>query len=332
VHAPEPLNAPLVAVVHSLVPPGADREERDTLDAAADIAESLEEAGFRTARLAFTRETLKTELARLSPVGLFNLVESVDGRNDEIDLPVRLFEEWGYAYCGAGPRAMRETTDKLGTKRLLRDKNLPTAAWLEEDDIAAAKTLDRRYILKSVTEDASLGIGRDSVTDSADGLRRLLADRKARYGGIWFAEEFIEGREFNISIMDGPKGEGRVLPLAEIRFLDFPDDIPRIVSYDAKWNDETFECRNTVREFLEPGLEPELEAELARVTLACWEEFGLRGWARVDFRVDREGAAKVLEVNANPCISKGAGFLAACEKAGMRHRDVILALCKDFLP
>ena len=120
----------------------------------------------------------------------------------------------------------------------------------------------------------------------------------------------------------GPAGP-EVLPIREIEFVDYPAGKPRIVGYAAKWQEDSFECRNTVRRFVDPVSEAALCAELGRVSLECWDIFQLRGYARVDFRVDAAGKPWVLEVNANPCISPDAGFAAALEQAGISYADGI---------
>ncbi|MBU0743281.1 D-alanine--D-alanine ligase, partial [bacterium] len=132
----------------------------------------------------------------------------------------------------------------------------------------------------------------------------------------WFAEAYVEGREFNLSLLDGPDGP-RVLPPAELHFVDYPPGKPRIVGYTAKWDETSFEYGHTVRSFdLADGDGP-LATRLADLALACWRLFDLRGWARVDFRVDADGAPWILEANANPCLSPDAGFQAAVTRAGL---------------
>src|SRR5690606_1363693 len=88
-----------------------------------------------------------------------------------------------------------------------------------------------------------------SDTDFAEcGVRGVLAARRAEFGGRWFAERYIEGREINVGLLAGPEG-ARVLPVAEIDFGAFPATKPRIVGYAAKWDAESFEYRNTPRRF-----------------------------------------------------------------------------------
>jgi D-alanine-D-alanine ligase len=69
---------------------------------------------------------------------------------------------------------------------------------------------------------------------------------------------------------------------------------------------------------------------LARIALECWRAFELQGYARVDFRVDRDGRPWVLEVNANPCLSPDAGFAAAAERGGIAYSQMIARIITDI--
>ena len=86
---------------------------------------------------------------------------------------------------------------------------------------------------------------------------------------------------------------------------------------------------HTVRRFDFPAQDGALLAELRRVAAQCWNAFGLRGYARVDFRVDAENRPFVLEVNANPCLSPDAGFAAAAARAGLSYLQVVERILCD---
>ena len=105
--------------------------------------------------------------------------------------------------------------------------------------------------------------------------------------------------------------------------MDFPADKPRIVGYAAKWAEDSFECRHTVRRFVDQRQEGPLCRQLGEIALRCWDVFQLRGYARVDFRVDSSGQPWVLEINANPCISPDAGFAAALAERGIPYSAAI---------
>jgi D-alanine-D-alanine ligase len=62
-------------------------------------------------------------------------------------------------------------------------------------------------------------------------------------------EQYIDGREFNISLLETVSGNIKVLPVAEMLFHDWPEGKPKIVGYQAKWNRESFEYKNTLRQF-----------------------------------------------------------------------------------
>jgi D-alanine-D-alanine ligase len=119
---------------------------------------------------------------------------------------------------------------------------------------------------------------------------------------------------------------GRVLPMAEMRFERWPAGKPRIVGYDAKWQEESAGWNGTVRVFGVEQAEPALATALRAACEKVWSLFGLSGFARVDFRVGEDGIPQILEINANPCITPDAGFAAAAAEAGMSYAEVIEAL------
>jgi D-alanine-D-alanine ligase len=150
----------------------------------------------------------------------------------------------------------------------------------------------------------------------------MLKIQASRLGGACFAEVFIEGREFNLSLLDGPDGP-QVLPPAEIIFEGYEDGKPRIVGYRAKWDDTSYEYHHTPRCFDFPPEDRALLEELKQTALRCWQVFGLKGYVRVDLRVDSSGRPWILEINTNPCLSPDAGYPAAAARAGYSLADVI---------
>jgi D-alanine-D-alanine ligase len=223
-------------------------------------------------------------------------------------------------FTGCSSFAIGATSDKLAAKAILAGADVATPPVFG----AAHADADGTWIVKAVCEHASLGIDDSSVV-RAELVPRVLEARRAEFGGRWFAEAFVAGRELNAGVIAAPNGP-RVLPIAEIRFDGFPASKPAIVGYSAKWDEDSFEYRNTVRSF---AVEPELAARAEQLALACWNLFGLDGYARVDFRVDGSGMLYVLEVNANPCLSPDAGFAAALEHSGIGYVGAIGWLLAD---
>ena len=116
-------------------------------------------------------------------------------------------------------------------------------------------------------------------------LRQELENRTLTMGGEWFAEEYIDGREFNLSLLAMDTGP-EVLPPAEILFPGFSPGMTRIVGYRAKWVADSFEYNHTPRTFEMTDQDADLVEHLTELAQRCWTLFELRGWARVDFRVE----------------------------------------------
>ncbi len=142
---------------------------------------------------------------------------------------------------------------------------------------------------------------------------------------------FIDGREFNLAVIGGREGL-EILPPSEILFVDYPDGKPKIVDYRAKWLEESFEYQHTPRTFdFRPEDGPAVE-RMRELAAECWRTFGLRGYARVDFRLDGAGQPWIMEVNANPCINPDSGFVATADRAGLDYTSLVRRIILDTLP
>ncbi len=299
-------------------------DEQDTVDTALAIAAALRRGGYGSEVVDIGTDF--KPLARLAarrPMLVFNLVEAVGGDGSRAAQPIREMERLGLSYTGASASASELTLSKVGTKNLLADHGIPTPRWWTDPSTVPS---DARVIVKSDSEHASLGIDAASIVAGADAAAEA-AWRTARFGSRFFAEEFIEGREFNVAMI-GEKGDAEVLPMPEIVFDGLPAGRPRIVDYEAKWDAASHAYHHTPRRFGVEAREPALAAELARIARAAWGAAGLNGYARVDFRVDMGGRPLVLEINTNPCLAPDAGFVATAAEAGMSYDALILRIVR----
>ena len=310
-----------IAILHSAVPPGAPADEQDVFVQVETVRTALKDQGHTVLARDFPLDldAMLAWLRRERPEAIFNLVETVAGSGRLIHLAPALYDLAGIPYTGASTEAMFLTSNKLLSKQLLRSLGLPTPAWYTAADVAADGPVPPgRYIVKSVWEHASVGLDDTAVLAAADRatLRAALATRRDRQGGECFAEAYIDGREFNLALVaDGARPEPTLLPPAEILFEDYAAGKPRIVGYEAKWQAGSFEFSHTPRRFNFPPADSDILSQLGRLARQCWKAFGLKGYARVDFRVDAAYNSYVLEINANPCLSPDAGFTAALGQA-----------------
>lgn len=262
-----------------------------------------------------------------------NLVESAAGKGRLLALAPSVVEASGVPMAGCPAQSLALTSDKPLAKRWMALAGIDTprswtAAELAAAELATGGRLDVACIVKSATEHASIGLDDEGVFPAGTEASRVLARCRAqasRFGGSFFAEAFVPGREFNVGVLDDGRGGPQVLPIAEICFVDWQAGRPQIVGYEAKWDEQSEAYERTQRRWLDgdDAAEAALAQRLADLAARCWRLFGLRGYARVDIRLDDAGRPWVLEVNANPCITPGAGFVAAAERLGLGIDEVV---------
>jgi len=324
-----------IVVLHNDVPDSAPPDEKDALLQAEAVSAALLNSGHEAIKVPFPLDIRRVmdQLRPLRPALVFNLVESIEGQGRLIHLAPTVLDYLALPYTGSPTEAIFLTSHKLAAKRRLKEAGMHTPPWYSMHDASAGAPIpEGPFIVKSVWEHASIGLEDDCVIRTTD-LRKVqieLENRKGQLGGEAFAEKYIDGREFNLSLL-GKKGNVEVLPPAEIVFKDFPAEKPKIVGYRAKWDDGAFEYHNTPRSFNFPEEDRLLLETLKTISRSCWGLFGLRGYARVDFRVDREGVPWVLEVNTNPCLTPDSGFVAAAEKHGLTYTEVIAGIVEEAL-
>lgn len=320
-----------VLILHSDIGSDPPPDELDTLIAAHAVRDALMKRGHSVALAAFNvdQDGFERLLKFEEPDIVFNLVEGVGGLGQHAPIAPRMLDEFGAIFTGATALAMALTNDKPLTKRKLRSAGIATPDWSEPDAWKGLR--ETTYIVKSALEDASFCLDDLSVVSGKERTKIRAADCYLKHGGRWFAEEFIDGREFNISLLEGRDGP-QILPMAEMVFEAWPENRPRIVGYTAKWNESSLEAIRTVRHFGVESDEPLLASKLRRACVRSWELFELTGYARVDFRVTPEGDPLVLEINVNPGIAPDAGFAAAAARAGMSYDEIISRIVEIATP
>ena len=257
---------------------------------------------------------------------VFNLVEATWGIGELIYFAPAILNSFKIHYTGVPLDALFVTTNKVLAKKMMRFNHLPTADFFsinEYDKLNPEKT----YIAKPIWEEASVGISEDFIFKVAE--KEKFEKVKKLPDSHYFIEEFIEGREFNVSILAGKTG-AEVLPPAEIIFDKFFNDKHKIVGYKAKWEEESEEYKQTNRAFGTLETNPKLKAALIEICQKSWTAFNLKGYARVDFRVDKNENIFILEINGNPCIAPDSGFVAANDYAGYTIEMMISRILNDL--
>ena len=321
------------AVLHAEVSGRSRKDDLDVLSQVKAVSNALSGLGHSVTPVAVSLDlgSARDRISSLKPDFVFNLVESLNGFGRFIYFAPALLDQFGIPYSGSPTHTLYITTSKSLTKESLAAAGLATPEWLTvAKGIGRAPSFPPPYFIKPVWEDASVGIDDESLVHNQDDLAPALSGKTALYGEC-LVERYIDGREFNLSLLASEKGP-EVLPPAEMNFRGYRAGKPRIVNYRAKWDEKSFEFRNTVRSFDFPDADAPLLDEMRRIAEECWGGvFELRGYARVDFRVDAGGRPWVLELNANPCLSPDSGFVAAAERAGLAFPEVVQRIVDDSL-
>jgi D-alanine-D-alanine ligase len=176
-------------------------------------------------------------------------------------------------------------------------------------------------IVKPLHEDGSLGISKESVVYNDEALNRQVRYVVERYQQPALIEEFIEGKELNVGLLE-TDGKVEVLPISEIDYSEFPEGVPKICGYEAKWEVESREYQKS-KPICPARLDPALQEKIEHIALKVFKLFGCQDYARVDMRLDLNGKAFVLEVNPNPDISPQSGMARAIKVQGMTYAEFI---------
>jgi D-alanine-D-alanine ligase len=319
-----------ITVLHNAVTDTDSAAERDVLAQVAAVEQTLQGLGHATNRLACTLnlEAVEEALVREQPQLVFNLVGSLGGSDRLAHLAAVLLDDFDLPYTGTPADGFHLTNNKPLAKRRLRAAGLPTAEWTVLRADGGRLTVP--YIIKATWENASVGLDDHAVILSGDGelVREQIASRSRQLGYSCFAEQFIDGREFNLSLLATPDGP-RVLPPAEIDFRNFPEGRQRIVGYAAKQGDGVGDGVKISRIFEFSENDGPLLNTLRELALECWRLFGLAGYASIDFRVDEHGQPWILEINANPSLAYEGGFVAALAREGLSLSSAVEWIIQD---
>jgi len=307
--------------------PAGNPDDEDVIVEVIAVEGSLKRLGHVPSRIYVEDDIAPVvEWVRAHPDGIvFNLCESFRGSNlAHMNMPA-LLELLGVAYTGSGPLTCGLTTHKSLTKALLAGLGLPTPRGLMIErepgftTLPAEPRLTWPLIVKPAFEDASVGIDEASVVDDAAALRARVEYVHDRYGQSAVVEEYIDGREINSAVIgnDPPIP----LPLSEIVFT-YPEGKRKVVGYRSKWVHDSFEYRNT-NGVCPAQVEPAIEKRIKELSVAAYRATGCRDYGRVDFRLDPKGQPWILEVNANPDITDGAGLARAAKNSSYGYDGLI---------
>jgi D-alanine-D-alanine ligase len=298
--------------------PGERLSEESVAEMARQAHDAIRAGGHNVTLIPLQRSLLNFlgRVRELNPDALINLCEGYFGRPQWESNVAGIFELLGLTFTGSASKTLAFCQDKFKAKAVLRAAGLPTAP--AQLMLTGEEPLELRFplIVKPNAEDASLGIYPDSVVRDEEAFRRQVRRCLENYKQPVLAEAFIDGREFNVSVLEN--GAVTPLPVSEIDFSAMPKELPRILGYEAKWFEDDPLYQKTPPVCPAP-IDEELRVKLQGLAAAAFRVMGCRDYARVDFRMDAKGRPFILEVNPNPDISTNAGYARALTAAGIAY-------------
>jgi D-alanine-D-alanine ligase len=324
----------LVMLHPQLVPPdsldGCSEREIDEWRVEYDVLSALRTAGHevRVCAVLDSLEPLDRELRNWKPHVVFNLLEEFNGVVAyEANLVAHL-ELMSQPYTGCNPRGLMLSRDKVLSKQLLRSAGIATPQWVvtprgRRPSLPA--DLHFPLIVKSATDDASLGIAQASVVHDLTQLRSRVRLMHEKYGCDALIEEYIDGRELYVGVLGNERP--LALPVWELQFGRLPKRMSRIATRRIKW-DRAYQRSLGIGPRPAPGLDALQVRRIHSVALAAWRALRLSGLARIDFRLREDGQLFVLEANPNPNIARIEDFATSAAAAGIDYAELIRRLLR----
>jgi len=286
------------------------------------VAKALVELGHTVTKVPLLPplEVAKERIRQLQTDLVFNLFEGFDGSPETEAVIAGFMEEVGLTHTGCPGQVLALALDKPRARAAMQAAGIITPRF-QVLSPATLTEFDQPFpvIVKPAGEHASHGISGDSVVNDLKALERQVKKVSELFGGKAMVEEFLEGREFNATVLGN--SHLAVLPVSEIVYT-LPPGMPKVLTFAGKWEPRNPYYKGT-NAVCPADITPALHEEIAQVCLAAFKCLGCRAYARVDMRLNAAGQVVVLEVNPNPDISPELGAARQAGVAGMSYTEFI---------
>ncbi len=227
------------------------------------------------------------------------------------------------SYTGCNPRGMVLSRDKALSKKLMAYHRIPVpefAVFRRGLAIKRPRRLKFPVIVKSLTQEASIGISQASVVEDDTKLRERVQFVHESVATDAIAERFIEGRELYVGVIGNERLQ--VFPVWEMEFSKMPEGVHRIATDRVKWSVK-YQDKHGIKTSAAKKLPNGMAEAIQRLARRVYRTLEMSGYARMDLRMDEDGKAYVLEANANPQLAFGEDFAESAERAGIPYEDLL---------
>src|SRR5260370_19636290 len=227
----------------------------------------------------------------------FNLLEGFDDITIFDQNVVSHLELLKLSYTGCNPRGLLLARDKSLSKKLLSYHRIAVPefeVFRIGRPIRRSKRLPFPLIVKSLTQEASIGISQASVVDSDEKLKKRVTFIHESIGTAAIVEQYIEGRELYVGILGNQALQA--LPVWELFFTNMPEGAKRIATDRVKWSMK-YQKKYGIDSGPAKDLPDATGEELQHLCKRAYRALELSGYARIDLRLDEAGNPRGLESN-----------------------------------
>jgi D-alanine-D-alanine ligase len=318
----------LVLMHPELVPPNSTRgktvQEINEWKTEFDVVSTLRANGHDVMPLGVQHELkpIKDEIDAYKPDVVFNLLEQFHGETAYDQNVASYLELLRVPYTGCRPRGLMLARGKDISKKLVSYHRIPVPAFAVFPmgrKVQRPPRLGFPLIVKSLSEDASLGIAQASLVNTDEELVERVNFIHERIGTAAIVEQYIDGREIYVGVLGNDRL--RVLPVWELNFGELAKGANPIATEKVK-HDPGYQKRRGIQ--IGPAtLSPELQTRIKSTVKRICRTLELDGYARIDFRLTADGVPYFLEANPNPEIAKSEEFAQAAQHDGLPYPDLL---------
>jgi len=319
---------PKIALIYNAPEPNlhkTDVEKRASItiiESVESVHQALIESGYPVTLVPLLPplDSAKETLKKLETDLVFNLFEGFDGYPETEPDITNFIAGLGLNFTGCTGTALAFGLDKINVKAHLTAMGAETPRY----QLLGPKTVSLFHlhypcIVKPYAEDGSNGISEESVVHDLASLEKQVATVSKLFGKRALVEEFIDGREFNVTVLG--THPPKALPVSEIVY-SLPPELPRILTFSAKWDPQSIYFRGT-KAVCPAEIDIELQEHITQTAILAFRLLGSHGYARIDFRLDSEEKLKIIELNPNPDISPDAGAALQAKATGLSYSQFI---------
>lgn len=304
--------------------------DTDTVASAEEIAEALKKPGIQTTMVPLSEHSIEETISSIHADVIVNLI---DWSGEDFPLSLRAMEaltKTHIPFTGGDIANFILAGDKVQMKKAFQAHDIPTPPFqvFETGDEPVNPTLRFPLIVKLATEHCSIGLDHRAIVSDEKSLRARVKEEITNFHQTVFAEEFIDGREFQVTVYE-TEGGLRMLPPAEIPFK--VSGTEAFLTYDSRWEEESADFHTST---LTLAVLPDaIVSEMEKISIATFTHLGYSDYTRLDMRMRGEKELFVLEANCNPGLSDDDlyGMTLSYRAVGMGFSDFVISILRSCL-